>query len=100
MGIEKHHSQSKHIHYFDKEKKHKKEDAKSSDLSISEDNEITLRNKLENLRGEFISIMISECSDIIRGRVLRVDAGNLTLTGRLGVHIIPICSITSIKPMN
>lgn len=105
MGIEKHHSQNKHIHYGDK-----KEDARSSDFNVlggknselfSEESCIyDLSNKLKKLAGQFISITISECSDIIQGRVCQVDERSLILDGKFGIHIIPICSISSIKPMH
>lgn len=95
MSIDKHRSENKHIHYSNRQ-----DNASLSDLYVSGGKQLTLKNTLENLRGQSISMTISECNDNIQGRIWRVDEGNLTLLGQYGFHIIPICSISSINPLN
>ncbi|WP_103108862.1 YncE family protein [Brevibacillus reuszeri] len=55
-----------------------------------------LRRKLRKLEGQFISVTISGCCDIIQGTIFRVDEGSLILNSGLGTRIIPICKISSI----
>lgn len=55
-----------------------------------------LRAKLQQLEGQFISVTLSGCCDILQGRIFRVDEGSLILVGEFGTRIIPICTISSI----
>ena len=55
-----------------------------------------LRMKLQQLQGQFISVTLSGYSEILQGRIFRVDKGSLILVGIFGTRIIPICTISSI----
>lgn len=55
-----------------------------------------LRNKLEKLQGEVISLTIFGGIDSIQGRILRVDEGSVIIYGEFGKRIIPICNISSL----
>lgn len=57
-----------------------------------------LQQKLKKLKGQSISVTISDCCETIQGRVLHVDDASLTFVGEFGTRIIPICNISSIEP--
>lgn len=56
-----------------------------------------LQKILKKLKGQSISVTISDCCETLQGRVLRVDKASITFVGEFGTRIIPICNISSIE---